>query len=279
MLKKLLKSLLRIILLSYVGLIGVLYFMQNDLLFPRKALDEGFALWAHQTFPHAETKVTTLDGTLLHGWFVQRHLREKKPLILYFGGNAEEVTNFLYFYGEHFPQYAIATFNYRGYGLSEGKPSEKNLFQDALFLYDYLSKQSTIDPQRIYVMGRSLGTGVATYLSSQRQLKGTILISPYDSIVAVAQYHYPFMPMHILLEHPFESFKYASQIKTPALAFVGLEDDIIPALYSQRLIDQWKGEIKKVTFPSADHNSIMDEPLLWKSIEEFISVAAKERRD
>lgn len=269
MLKKLLKSLLRIVLLSYIGLIGLLYFMQEDLLFPRKALDEGFALWARQTFPHAETKLKTPDGTLLHGWFIQRNKIEKQPLLIYFGGNGTEATVFLS-YAEHFPQHAIATFNYRGYGLSQGNPSEKNLFQDALFLYDYLSRQPFIDPQRIYVMGRSLGTGVATYLSSQRQIKGTILISPYNSIVAVSQYHYPFIPIRFLLEHPFESFKYASHIKTPALGFVGLEDNIIPPLYSERLIEQWKGEIKTVTFPYADHNSIMDEPLLWKSVEAFI---------
>ena len=269
MIKKLLFSFLRITFAVFVGFTALLYFNQENMLFPRKELDEGFALWARQTFPHSEMKITTPDGTKLHGWFIQRKTEEKQPLLIYFGGNATEATVFLSF-TEHFPQHAIATFNYRGYGLSEGNPSEEMIFQDALYLYDYFSEQKTIDPNRIYVMGRSLGTGVATYLASQRPVKGTILISPYDSILALAEEQHPFVPVSFLLKHRFESVKYAPQIKTPALAFVGLIDEVISPEHSDRLIEKWGGNIQKITFPLANHNSIMDEVLLWRNTGEFV---------
>lgn len=269
MFKKLFFSLLRIIFAVFVGFTLLLYFAQEQMLFPRKPLDEGFALWARQTFPNCEMKVAMPDGTKLHGWFVQRKTQEKQPLLLYFGGNGTEATVFLSF-SEHFPQHAIATFNYRGYGLSEGNPTEEYILQDALYLYDLFSKNPNIDPNRIYVMGRSLGTGVATYVASQRSVNKTILISPYDSILSLAEERHPYVPVSLLLKHRFESVKYAPQIKTPALAFVGLIDEVISPEHSERLIEKWGGTIKKEIFPLADHNSIMDELKLWKITSEFI---------
>jgi len=270
MFKKLFFSLLRIVFAVLIGFTVLLYFSQEQMLFPRKQLDEGFALWARQQFPQAELKITAPDGTKLHGWFIQRKTEEKQPLLIYFGGNATEATVFLSF-TEHFPQHALAAFNYRGYGLSEGNPSEEMIFQDALYLYDLFSKNPNIDPNRIYVMGRSLGTGVATYLASQRQIKGTILISPYESILALAKEQYQVVPVEFLLKHRFESIKYAPHIKTPALVFVGLIDEVISPDHSDRLVEKWGGEIKKITFPLANHNSIMDEKLLWKTAAQFVN--------
>ena len=269
MFKKFFLSLLRITLAVFVGFTTLLYFNQENMLFPRKELDEGFALWARQTFPQSEIKIPAPDGTKLHGWFIQRKTEEKQPLLIYFGGNATEATVFLGF-TEYFPQHAIAAFNYRGYGLSEGNPSEDMIFQDALYLYDVLSKKTNIDSNRIYVMGRSLGTGVATYVASQRSVKGTILISPYDSILALAEEQHPYVPVSLLLKHRFESVKYAPHIKTPALAFVGLIDEVISPDHTDRLIEKWGGQIKKITFPLANHNSIMDEVGLWKTASEFV---------
>ncbi len=245
MFKKLFFSLLRIVFAVLIGFTVLLYFSQEQMLFPRKQLDEGFALWARQQFPQAELKITAPDGTKLHGWFIQRKTEEKQPLLIYFGGNATEATVFLSF--------------------------EEVIFQDALYLYDLFSKNPNIDPNRIYVMGRSLGTGVATYLASQRQIKGTILISPYESILALAKEQYQVVPVEFLLKHRFESIKYAPHIKTPALVFVGLIDEVISPDHSDRLVEKWGGEIKKITFPLANHNSIMDEKLLWKTAAQFVN--------
>ncbi len=243
----------------------------DDLLFYPQPIEDYYLQWGRKCFPASETTIKCADGKFVHGWFVQRHLRTPKPLLIYFGGNAEEVTLFLYYYGEHFSQCALGFFNYRGYGLSLGKPNEQTFFSDALSIYDFLSTQYTVDSQRIYVIGRSLGTGVATYLASKRSVKGVILISPYDSIKAVAEEMYPFFTVNgNLTKNTFESIKYAPSIQANALAFVGLKDTVISPQHSQRLIDQWGGDIQTVTFPHADHESIMDEPRLWEEIDKFI---------
>ena len=82
--------------------------------------------------------------------------------------------------------------NYRGYGHSEGRPSEARLFADAVRLYDWAAGQAGVDARRSVGMGRSLGSGVAIYLATQRTLAGLVLVTPFDSITAVAQRHYPF---------------------------------------------------------------------------------------
>lgn len=243
----------------------------ETLLFYPQPLDNYFLHWGRKTYPLAETTIRCADGKFVHGWFVQRHLREPKPLVIYFGGNAEEVTIFLYHYGEYFSEHALGFFNYRGYGLSTGKPTEKTFFSDALSIYDFLSTQYAVDPQRIYVMGRSLGTGVATYLASKRPVKGTILISPYDSIKAVAEEMFPyFIVSGYSIKSVFESIKYAPSIQSSALAFVGLKDTVIYPKHSQKLIEHWGGEIATFTFPKADHESIMEEQRMWEEIVKFI---------
>lgn len=244
----------------------------EDLLFYPQMIEDYYLHWGRKTYPASETTIRCADGKFVHGWFIQRHLRKPKPLLIYFGGNAEEVTTFLYYCGEkHFSQYALGFFNYRGYGLSLGKPNQQTFFFDALSIYDFLSTQCSVDSQRIYVMGRSLGSGVATYLASQRPVKGVILISPYDSIKSLAEERYPFFIENGDIErNAFESTKYAPTIKSNALALVGLKDTLISPQHSQNLIDQWGGEIKTVTFANADHETIMDEPQLWEEIDRFI---------
>jgi uncharacterized protein len=101
------------------------------------------------------------------------------------------------------------SFNYRGYAYSTGKPSEKSLFSDAIEQYDWLVNSEKIDPSTIILMGRSLGTGVAVYLSSVRSVGKVILVTPYDSIEAVAQDRYFFLPVAFLLKNKFDSVSYA----------------------------------------------------------------------
>jgi hypothetical protein len=161
----------------------LLYLLQERLLFPLTGASTEVLQWARQTWPQSEIWLTTPDGVLLHGWYLKPSQRNKFPLLIYFGGNAEESTNFLP-YRDHFAAWGILAVDYRGYGFSGGKPGEKQLFADARFLYDHFINQPEVDPNHLVAMGRSLGSGVAVYLASQRNLAGVILISPYDSIIA-----------------------------------------------------------------------------------------------
>lgn len=271
----LVKFLLRIIVSVLIAipllLYPFLYFFQEKLLFPLTGVSPKVLQWARQTWPDSEVMITAPDGVLLHGWYLQPNQpRDKFPLLIYFGGNAEDITSFL-IYKDYFFNWGILTINYRGYGLSEGKPTEPQLFADALFLYDRFAKQPEIDSRYIVVVGRSLGSGVAVYLASQRQLAGVILVSPYDSITAIAQEVYPYVPVSWLLKHPFNSLALAPQINTPVLGLIADNDTLIAPQHSKKLLSAWKGPADWVLIPNTNHIDITEGKYYWESIQEFLA--------
>lgn len=247
------------------------YILQEKLLFQLQPLSEETVTAIKERFPEAEEiKIKTPDGTALHGWFVKNSTKEKSPAIIYFGGNAEEASNLIPDF-KRFTGWSAVLINYRGYGKSEGSPSEENFFKDALFIYDVFSGREDVDAGRIVGMGRSLGTAVAVHLAAERPLKGVILVSPYDSISSVAAEKYPFVPVNLLIKHPFNALSRAPDIKTPLLAFVGTADTLITPEHSMRLIESWGGEKTVKIMEGKDHNDIMDNEEYPESIKEWLA--------
>jgi len=208
------------------------------------------------------------DGTKLRGWLV-RGSGMRAPLVIYFGGNAEEVS-WLAGVASQFAGWSLLLVNYRGYGESEGKPGEKKLFQDAIAIYDYAKLRPDVNPERVVAMGRSLGSGVAVHLAAHRSLRGAVLVSPYDSIAEVGKRHYPFLPVSLMLRHRFDSLALAPRIDVPLLCLVATEDRIIPAAHSRVLFEAWRGAKTWREVPRSDHDSISGEPEYWRSISEFL---------
>jgi pimeloyl-ACP methyl ester carboxylesterase len=207
------------------------------------------------------------EGVKLRGWLVKA-AGARAPLVIYYGGNAEELS---WQMTEPWPvDWSLALVNYRGYGQSEGKPSEQTLFADSEIAFDALAARADVDRSRIVLVGRSLGSGVATYVASRRQVAGVVLISPYDSVTALAQRHYPFLPVRLLLKHPFDSLSRAPAIKAPLLAIVGERDGIIPPEHSQRLHDAWGGPKRWSSIPRAGHNDLGPQREFWDPIGEFL---------
>jgi hypothetical protein len=219
---------------------------------------------------HIETlRIETEKGIRIHGWFVKNVHQEKLPVILYFGGNAEEVS-YLARYADKVKGWSLVLMNYRGYGLSEGTPSEKNLYYDALSLYDYLIRRDDIDRERIIVMGRSLGTGVATRLAQYRQVRGVILVSPFDSLISVGKEVFPFLPVHLLLRSRFDSLSRAPSISAPLLVIVAAHDDIVRPRHSKKLMEQWGGPVSLRVIDGEDHNTIHDNAQYWETMNAFL---------
>jgi pimeloyl-ACP methyl ester carboxylesterase len=160
--------------------------------------------------------------------------------------------------------------NYRGYGESEGKPGEKELTADALAIHDYASRLPGVNPERIVAMGRSLGSGVAVQLATERLVRGVILVSPYDSLVEVGRRHYPFLPISLLLRHRFDSLSRAPRIEARLLCLVAAEDRVVPVAHSRALFSAWRGPKTWREIPGTDHDSIAGESEYWDSIALFL---------
>ena len=262
-------SILKIALIVIILFAAQLYFRQDSMIFLGAELPENNLKELRKRYPHSEIRITTTDGTELHGWYLPAAGVEPAPLLIYFGGNAEDITHML-FEQNHFKGYSLLLISYRGYGLSGGKPGQKTLCSDALFLYDHFSAKPEVDNSRILLMGRSLGSGVAVYLASRRSVEGVILISPYDSMTALVKEFYPWLPATLLLKHPFDSLTLAPAIKAPLLTIIGSHDTIIVPQRSKILAQAWGGKSKLVEIKGVGHNELGQQQQFWDAIEDFI---------
>lgn len=255
-----------ILLVVLYGIIIIFFYLfQSGLLFFPQPLSSRVEL----NEKTEEIKIESFDGNVLHGWLC--HVSDHRPqkLIIYFGGNAEEVSHMLSL-ASMFEGWAMLLINYPGYGRSEGKPGQDSFYHAALAIYDYAAERDDIDNDSIVLMGRSIGSGSAVYLAHERKVKSLILISPFESIRAVAQSKLPFLPVNLILRHKFSSKKYAANLNIPLLALYGTADNIIPPIHSKKLVAYWKGEKKLVELSSFGHNDIFGSNQLWKEIHEFL---------
>ena len=272
----LLLSLAKIAAAVAIGLPLVVYLAQDSLIFYRQPLSDARRTEIKHRFPAAsELFVQSADGTKLHGWLVKPQGVERAPLMIYFGGNAEEASHMLEAIGDpargDTPGVAWLVFNYRGYGASEGAPSQSGLVADALAIYDHASQLPGMDPQRIFVFGRSLGSGVAVQLAGHRPVRGVILVSPYDSLAAVAKRYYWYLPVDWMLKHSFDSIGVAPQMKPPLLCFIAERDDVIPPEHAERLFAAWAGPKRKVLLGGAGHNTTDSAQGFWPAVREFLN--------
>jgi hypothetical protein len=252
--------------LGPVLLIGLLllYFLQDALIF----FPQPIPVQNRKSFTEYAFGVEH-EGQRLRGWYVPGKVSRTRPLVVYYGGNAEEVSGNLW----DLPRLAGGAYlfmNYRGYGDSEGKPSQKTLCRDALYILDTLVSREKIPLDNVVLMGRSLGSGVAVHVAAHRAVRGVILITPFDSLLNVARHHYPFLPVKLLLRHPFDSAALAPKVKMPALVLIGRQDDIIPNPLSSALAQRWGGPAQTVAIESVGHNDIQLDEGYWRAINIFL---------
>lgn len=190
--------------------------------------------------------------------------------VIYFGGNAEEVTANAADAERLYGRRAVLLVNYRGYGQSEGAPSEAALVEDAAALYDWLAAHPGIDKARIALHGRSLGSGVAVQLAAQRPVRGLVLTTPFDSAREVAREAYPWLPVAWLMRHPFDSAARASQIQAPALVVIAAQDTLIRPARSQALAAEWAGPVEVRTFPGVGHGDVQTAPGYMQAVRESV---------
>jgi pimeloyl-ACP methyl ester carboxylesterase len=180
--------------------------------------------------------------------------------VLYFGGNAEDVSQDAPDLANTFPRTAIYLLDYPGYGGSSGNPSQQSIFAAALALYDRVRAEHP----NITIIGRSLGSGVAVWLASQRPVARLILVTPFYSLADVAAHHYPYLPVRWLLRDKYDSWSYAAHVTAPTRIIVAADDEIIPRSSSDRLRTSFRdGLVSYVVVPGAGHNDIQLNPDYW----------------
>jgi len=227
--------------LAYAGLSSAVYLGQRDLIyFPQpRALPAGM----HELM---------LDAS---GARLQVSVREMPgaPALIYFGGNAEDVSRTLPELARFLPGHALYLLHYRGYGASEGEPSEATLFADAEVLYAHVAARH---PQ-VDVVGRSLGSGVAVHLASQRPVSRLVLVTPFDSLAAVASEQFPWLPVDWLLQDRYDSARLASQVRAPTLLLVAARDTLVRPGRSEALRRAFlHAAVELRTLDGVDHNTI-----------------------
>ncbi|WP_456479879.1 alpha/beta hydrolase [Nautilia sp.] len=229
--------------LIYTASAAYLYFTQDDKIFNRK--------WAKEYIPQNGVKILnfkTGDGVLLKGGMVEHG--KKLPLVLYFGGNANNVLEFLDKTAFKMKNYNFLAFNYPGYDGSGGKPCEKCILKYAAEIYDKYKPD--------IVMGRSLGSAVAAYTASLKKVDKLVLITPFDSIVNIAKSKYPFFPVHFLVRHKFEEYKWVRKVKAPVNVLIIENDDVIPLECTENLLKNIPNLNKKIVIKNIRHGYIYE---------------------
>jgi len=218
----------------------------------------------HDTQFSAEEVSIDNQGIRLHGWVLNPGQRDA---VIYFGGNAEMISHRREFFEDVFRDFSVYLVNYRGYGLSEGQPTEAGLFSDALAIYDRVSGRH----RSVTAYGRSLGSGVAVHLAAERPLDRLILSTPYDSIAEIGQQSYPVFPVGLLLRDRFDSAARAGGIRTPVLITAAELDRVIRLPRTLALKQAFhNAPLEFRVIAGAAHNDIVDFPAYRDAVRRFL---------
>lgn len=220
------------------------------------------------------------DKETIHGWIRYENIEEKenkKPLIIMFGGNAQNSSNTCMWFEEdaifdRFTGYNFLIIDYPEYGLSTGRVSEKTLFSTGIKAYEYSESLSCVDKENIIVMGFSIGTGVATYVSSEKQPNGLILVAPYDEAINLYNNTLNIFhgPIKLLTLYKLESIKYAAKVETKPLIVTSTGDEVISYKLSENLSKNFKNSSEYMCVEGTNHNTyFLREDVLTK-IEEYL---------
>lgn len=255
--------LLKILAIYLVILVILAIFQRSLLYFPSKDMHTPAH---HGLSDFEEIELSAADDTKTKLW--QNISGDEDRIILFFHGNATILPHLTYWFKDLSGKgLGVAGLSYRGYGSSGGKPSEQGFYQDARAAIEHIKQNHDIN--KLVLVGRSLGTGVATKMAEEYDIHSVVLISPYTSIADVAQQTYWYFPTKYLVRDKFDSRSRMQNINEPILLIHGAEDKIIPHQHSMILSKIANSSNKIITYENTGHNNI-DEIRLTNDIVDFI---------
>jgi uncharacterized protein len=227
-----------LLLLAYMGFALMLYALQSRMLyFPTREIA---ATPADAGLPYEELRLTASDGVRLQAWHVPAP--EARGHVLFLHGNGGNLSHRLHSLRDfHEMGYSVLLLSYRGYGLSEGRPSEEGTYLDAAAAWSWLVDERGIAPQRIALFGRSLGGAVAAHQAARTTPGALILESTFTSVPDLASELYPFLPVRLIARFRYDTAALLPRIEAPLLVIHGRGDEIIPFAHGERLFDRARG--------------------------------------
>ena len=252
-------AIIKSLLIIYLLLCLAIYVFQRSMIYhPAEATEHD-----HNTLKIIHEK-HTLEALMTHS---QETALGRRDVIIYFGGNAENVAYSATDFNQQFPNHSTYLLKYRGYSGAQGSPSEANLFADALTLFDHINQTPNIN---ITIIGRSLGSGIATYLATERAVDKMILITPYDSIRNIAESMFPVFPIAWMLKDQYDSKSRADKITSPTLVVMAKNDTVIPRIHTESLMRSIPQHQLTATTIQAGHNDLDLKPEYFTSLRLFM---------
>jgi hypothetical protein len=234
---------------------------------------------------YEDSRILTEDGVSLHGWLIRAPAKRARPpnTVLFLHGNAGNISH---------RRDSIAIFadlgldvfiiDYRGYGQSEGSPSEHGLYADAAAAWRWLTETHGLQPQQIALFGRSLGGAVATQLAAQTRPAALIVESSFDRLQSLAEVHYPLLARVIPLRYRFPAVEQIATVPCPVLVLHSPDDRIVPSALGRRLYEA-APEPKLFVELRGGHNDgfLQSQPAYQASLAAFLDglPAARRRQD
>jgi pimeloyl-ACP methyl ester carboxylesterase len=217
--------------------------------------------------PNAQEIAIPAGEITLHGWVVNPG---HSQALIYFGGNGESLERDVDLFRSAVPGSSVYLVPYRGFGANAGEPSQVNLFTDALVVDDWVRTRHVY----VSVMGRSLGSGVATWVASRRPTEKLLLVTPFDSILNIARERYPIFPVALFLKDRYESWRYAASVKARVLVVLASDDQVVPRAHSEALMAHFPVKPEVVVIPHSGHNNIHNSAAYAPAISGFMRVPA-----
>ncbi len=241
-----------IVCFGYALLVLVVFFKQSSLLYipgdrTIRVTPSAIGL------KYEDVKFTSSDNVTIHGWFVT--VENPRGVILFCHGNAGNISHRLDSL-RLFAELGFSTliFDYRGYGKSEGSPTEKGTYLDSEAAYNYLVQKRGVKPERIVLFGRSLGAAVAAHLVTREKCAALIMESGFTSVPDLGQQLYPYLPVRLLSRLSYNSEKILKTITCPILVVHSQDDEIIPFSHGWQLFEA-ANEPKQFLKMRGDHNN------------------------
>ncbi len=224
-------STIGIIIIVYITISVLLYFLQERLLFKPEKLPKDFQFYYDNQVTE-EYNLTTRDGAVINGL----HFKTKNPrgVVLYLKGNSKSIKGWGKFAVDFTRNgFDVIMVDYRGFGKSTGKRSQKRIKNDLQFVYNKIKEK--VDEKHIVLYGRSLGSGFAAKLASVNSPCKLILEAPYYSLTKVTKRFAPFMPFSLIMRYPLPTYKWLKYVQCPIYIIHGTNDKLIPYKTSVKL--------------------------------------------